>query len=153
MALFRLEKSQSEDDIREILKLLIEWLNSPEQASLNRAFAEWLVEVALPKKHPDTKFPEIGNLEGVNSMLAETIQGWYAQAELKGEKKGKIEGKAEGQAKSLVLLLETKFSSLSKAQQERIYELDEILIEKAMTYIFRASSIEDMFLYIDSLAE
>jgi hypothetical protein len=51
-ALFRLEKSQSEEDIREILSHLIDWLNMPEQESLNRSFAVWLVEVALPKQHP-----------------------------------------------------------------------------------------------------
>jgi hypothetical protein len=155
------------------LRLLIKWLDTPEQQSLNRAFASWLVEVALPKQHPDAKFPEINNLEGVNSMLAETIQGWYAEAEAKGKKEGekegekkgwikgkvagkaegKIEGNIEGQAKSLILLLETKFSSLSEDQRNSIFELKEAVIEKAMTYIFRTSSIEDMFLYIVSLDE
>ena len=172
-ALFRLEKGQNEEDIREVLILLVKWLDTPEQQSLNRAFATWLVEVALPKQHPDAKFPEINSLEGVKSMLAETIQGWYAEAEAKGMKKGekigekrgekrgeikgKIEGKIEGniagQAKSLILLLETKFFSLSEDQRNSIFALDEVVIKKAMTYIFRTSSIEDMFRYIELLDE
>ena len=168
-ALFRLEKSRNEDDIREVLSSLVDWLNMPEQESLNRAFAVWLVEVALPKQHPDAKFPEISTLEGVNSMLAETIQGWYAEAEAKGEKRGERigekrgakrgerigekRGKKEGQAISLILLLETKFSTLNEKQRELIFEIEEALVEKAMTYIFRANSIEDMFLYISSFSE
>jgi hypothetical protein len=158
-ALFRLEKSQNEEDIREVLRHLIDWLNMPEQLSLNRAFATWLVEIALPRQHPDTIFPEINNLEGVNSMLAETIQGWYAEAEAKGKAigkaKGRAEGKAEGkvigEAKTLILLLETKFTVLSDEQKQNIFKLKEEVLEKAVTYIFRATSLEDMFAYIESL--
>ncbi len=166
-ALFRLEKSQTEADVHEILKHLIDWLNLPDQQALNRAFAVWLVEVALPKWHPTAKFPEISTLEGVNNMLAETIQGWYAEAEAKGKakgeakgfkkgeatgfKKGEAQGEFKGQAKSLVFLLETKFSSLNKEQKSIIFNLKPAQIEQAMIYIFSATSLEDMFVYIDAL--
>jgi predicted transposase YdaD len=166
-ALFRLEKSQNKTDIRKVLSHLIDWLNMPEQESLNRAFAVWLTEVALPKQQPDTTFPEISTLEGVNSMLAETIQGWYAEAEAKGkaigeakgeargkaigEARGEIQGELKGKAKSLVFLLETKFSTLSQEQLACIFVMEEKQIEEAMRYIFATSSLDDMFRFIKSL--
>jgi len=96
-------------------------------------------------------------------MLAETIQGWYAEAEAKGkaigeakgkaigEAKGEARGEIKGKAKSLIFLLETKFSTLSQEQLDCIFAMEDKQIEEAMSYIFAAPSLEDMFRFIKSL--
>ncbi len=60
-------------------------------------------------------------------------------------------GIKEGEANSLILLLETKFSSLSEEQKNSIFNLQEVSLKKAMVYIFQANSLDDMFVYLESL--
>ena len=51
-ALFRLENSRQPDDIERVLASLIEWLQTPEQNDLRRAFVVWLKRVLLPARVP-----------------------------------------------------------------------------------------------------
>ena len=75
-ALFQLENSRSEQDIQAILVHLIEWLKSPEQSGLRRAFTVWLKRVILPARTLDEQFPEINDLQEVHTMLAERVKQW-----------------------------------------------------------------------------
>jgi hypothetical protein len=68
-----------------------------------------------------------------------------------GRKEGRREGRKEGDANSLILLLETKFSPLDQQQKNTELMLQEHGLKKAMTYIFQATSLDDMFCYIQSL--
>ena len=68
-----------------------------------------------------------------------------------GKKEGREEGKKEGEANSLILLLETKFSTLSLKQRNHILHLDAQPLKQAMSHIFQAASLEEMFHYIESL--
>ncbi len=170
-ALFRLENNQNEENIYAALRSLGKWLASPEQLSLQRSFAIWINEVLFPSCYPDATPPNIHYEQEDSNMLNKTIDNWYngataigraegeaigrAKGEAIGRAKGKAEGKAEGEfigeAKSLVLLLKTKFSNLDQTQEESIYALPKESIEQAMTYIFQATSLDDMFTYIASL--
>uniref|UniRef100_A0A1S7LF79 Transposase n=1 Tax=Magnetococcus massalia (strain MO-1) TaxID=451514 RepID=A0A1S7LF79_MAGMO len=69
-ALFRLEKSGSPEQIREVLSNLIEWLKAPEQLSLRRAFTVMLGRVLLPRKAPGQTIPELNDLQVVSP-------GWW----------------------------------------------------------------------------
>lgn len=148
-SLFRLENSQTEKDIREVLNSLVKWLDEPEQTSLSQSFAIWLTEVLLPKQYPNVKFPEIDTLRGVSSMLAETVQGWYKKAEEKGEKIGEKKGEIKGKTKSLVFMLETRFGQLNQNQYEIINDLTDKIVMKAMAYLFQARSLDEMFKFIN----
>lgn len=159
-ALFRLEKSQSEQDVAEVLENLVIWLDSPEQSNLAYAFSAWLSQVLLPKRYPDAQFHDVATLEGVNTMLAETVQGWYdkiatknkaegiIEGEAKGIAKGIAEGEATGRAKSLIFMLEKRFAPLDEAQQQLIFSLNTNETMKAMEYSFQAESLNDMFTLI-----
>lgn len=58
-ALFRLENSQTPQQFSQVVTTLIEWLKSPEQDSLTRAFLVWMKRVFLPSRLPDTPIPEL----------------------------------------------------------------------------------------------
>jgi hypothetical protein len=102
-ALFRLEKSRSQEDIRNVLRMLARWLQAPEQSSLRRAFTVWFARAFFPARAPGVTFPEFRNLQEVDFMLSETVVEWT--------KTWKEEGKAEGErnarleiAKSLLVI-------------------------------------------------
>lgn len=146
-ALFRLENSQNEENIYAVLHSVAQWLASPEQQALQLSFTTWIDEVLFPSCYPEATPPTINyDLEDSN-MLAETTKSWYNSATAKGFRKGKI----EGEAKSLILLLKIKFSRLNQEQTDIIHNLQEEQMEQATAYIFKASSLEDMFAYIDLL--
>ncbi|HHL19297.1 MAG TPA: transposase [Thiothrix sp.] len=155
-ALFRLEKSQKKADVVKVLQNLIIWLDDPEQSNLSYAFSAWLTKVFLPKHYPNTEFYEIETLEGVQTMLAETVQGWYKKEREKGRAEGRAEGKAEGRvegeekgkAKSLIFMLETRFEPLSATEKQQIFHLADHEIMRAMEYLFQATSLDDFFAFI-----
>jgi|GEM_PF-3489222 len=61
-ALFRLENSRTPDDVKAVLQALIDWLQSPEQTLLRRAFTVWIRRVFLPGRMPGISFDEIHDL-------------------------------------------------------------------------------------------
>ncbi|MEO5333184.1 MAG: Rpn family recombination-promoting nuclease/putative transposase, partial [Magnetococcus sp. YQC-5] len=76
-ALFRLEKSRTLADVRQVVQELDLWLQTPEQRDLRRAFANWLGRILLPrlsKQNPaiPESIPEMNDLKEVHTMLAET---------------------------------------------------------------------------------
>ncbi|BAP55356.1 putative transposase [Thioploca ingrica] len=95
-ALFRLENSRTEPDLQRVLESLIEWLAQDEQDSLRQAFIQWLKWVLLPRRLPNVAIPEVKTLQEMKTMLAETVQQWYAQAEQQGWQQGWQQGQQEG---------------------------------------------------------
>ena len=75
-ALFRMENSRTPHDVEQVLAALVEWLRSPEQASLRRAFTVWLKRVLLPGRMPGVDFDNLNELQEVKSMLAERVIEW-----------------------------------------------------------------------------
>ncbi|SEH05205.1 Rpn family recombination-promoting nuclease/putative transposase [Candidatus Venteria ishoeyi] len=106
-ALFRLEKSRNRTDIQQVLDSLIGWLQGADseintsQKELQRAFVLWLQQVLLPRQLPDIKIPEMSELQEMRTMLAETVQGWYEEAQEKGLEEGLEKGIEKGLEKGL----------------------------------------------------
>ena len=127
-ALFSLEKSKDIANMMKIVTALLDWLVSPRQDSLRRAFSVWMRRVLLPGHMPGVKVPELGDLLEVKSMLAETIVEWTHQwqqegkleGKLEGELKGKLEGKLEGQSATLTRQLIKRFGPLSPETAQRL---------------------------------
>ncbi len=92
-ALFQLESSRTDDDIREVVRNLLKWLSAVEQDSLRRAFTVWFNRVLMPRKMSDTHFKEFADLQEVETMLAETVKSWKKEAEIQGIEKGLQQGK------------------------------------------------------------
>ncbi len=57
-ALFRMEKSNTPEDMRQLVSALVEWLKAPEQTSLRRAFTVWINRVLLPHRMPGAKISD-----------------------------------------------------------------------------------------------
>lgn len=95
-ALFQLENSRGSEDIREVLKCLLEWLKAPEQTSLRRAFTVWIGRVLLPAKAPSEPIKEFNDLQEVHTMLAERVKQWVQEWKEEGLQEGLQEGRQKG---------------------------------------------------------
>ena len=137
-ALFQLESSRTDDDIREVVRNLLNWLHLTEQDSLRRAFTVWFNRVLLPRKLPDTDFTEFNSLEEVETMLAETVKSWKNEGILQGRQ----EGRQEEAAKLFLLLLDSKFGAVSQDVQTKIQQASLEEIEKWTAKILNAETPE-----------
>ncbi len=72
------------EDIRAVVKYLINWLKLPEQTSLRRAFTVWIYRVLLPAHLPGQNVPEVNELVEVETMLAERVKEWTKEWEEAG---------------------------------------------------------------------
>ncbi|MEN8215697.1 MAG: hypothetical protein ABFS56_04840 [Pseudomonadota bacterium] len=71
--------------IGKVVKLLGDWLKDSEFVHLRRDIMTWLLRVVLPKNAPNVQIPEVVNFQEMNTMLYETMQGWYQTAEERGQ--------------------------------------------------------------------
>ncbi|MBF0137910.1 MAG: Rpn family recombination-promoting nuclease/putative transposase, partial [Magnetococcales bacterium] len=99
-ALFRLEKSRTLEDVRQVVHELDSWMKGPQLKELRRTFAHWLGQILLPRlaKHRmiiPHSLPEINDLQELHTMLAETVDEWTRDWEQKGLEKGRQEGRQE----------------------------------------------------------
>ena len=112
----------------QIVTALLDWLATPGQESLRRAFAVWMRRVLLPGRMPGVKAPEMGDLLEVKTMLAETVIEWthqwkqqgLQQGLLEGELKGELKGKLETLGDVLARLLIKRFGPLSPETAQRL---------------------------------
>ena len=87
-ALFRLENSRSPADLLEVVTHLLNWLSSPKQASLRRAFTVWFGRVLFPTRFAAENQPIIEELEEVKTMLAERVKEWNKESLERGLRQG-----------------------------------------------------------------
>ena len=150
-ALFRLEKSRTPQEIREVLKNLIEWLKAPEQLSLRRAFTVMLGRVLLPRRVPGQSVPELNDLQEVDAMLAETVQEWTKQWKAEGRQEGRREGRQEGRYEEasnvLRRLLQKKYGAgdLPLRVEEKLAGATLEEIESWTDRILDARTLDDVF--------
>ena len=101
--LFRLENIKSEKDhlsaietIREEVKQVLNWLHTPQDNVILEDIQRWILRVLIPRNVPEVHIPEVTDIQEMNTMLAETAQKWYQEAEMKGRQEGWLEGRQEG---------------------------------------------------------
>jgi hypothetical protein len=95
-ALFRLENSREPADVQRVLQALVDWLYSPGDDAVRRAFLLWLKRVLLPGRLPGVGVPEVQTLEEMQAMLAEQVREWTRQWKEEGREEGRTEGREEG---------------------------------------------------------
>ena len=151
-ALFRLENSRTPQDVEQVLSALVEWLKSPEQDSLRRAFTVWLKRVLLPGRMPGLDFENLNELQEVNSMLAERVIEWTEEWEQqgiekgieKGMEKGMEKGVQKGEATLLLRLMELRFGSLDETTRNRLQTADAETLLKWGEKMLVANSAQDV---------
>ncbi len=142
-AIIRLENTRSGENekevalgIQKVLVSLIDLLKGSELAPLRRDIVTWLLRILLPKNVPNIPIPEVVELQEMNSMLYETIQNWYKDAEVRGE--------ARGEAKLLLNLLETKFGSLPASVKTTVNRLDSNTLLGCSQRLFTAKTWQEV---------
>jgi len=140
-AIFTLEKSQTPEDIRAVVKYLINWLKLPEQTTLRRAFTVWIYRVLLPARLPGQNVPEVNELVEVETMLAERVKEWTKEWEEAGIQKGMQKGARQ----LLARLLEAKFGPLAPDFITRMEQADEEEILLWSERILTADNLSDIF--------
>ena len=156
-ALFRLENSQSPQDVQRVLDALVEWLEAPEQASLRRAFTVWLKRVFLPGRMPKAEFLDLNDLQEVRSMLSERVIEWTEQWKQEGLQEGlqqglqegRLEGLQqglqEGQAAMLTRLLEHQFGALAESHHAKLKSADPESLLRWAERLLTAKSLDEVF--------
>jgi len=152
-ALFRLEGSRTPQDVQRVLAALVEWLKSPEQTSLRRAFTVWLKRVFLPGRVPGMEFSNLNDLQEIQSMLAERVIEWteewkrqgIEEGRQEGLQEGRQEGRQEGEAALLLRQLELRFGPLSESSRAQVRTADAETLLRWGERIFAAETLEEVF--------
>ncbi len=100
-ALIRMENSRSHQDLRLVIRELIDWLQLPEHTKIRRSFTVFLRGVLLPKRIPDKDFSTYEDLLEVDTMLTEKVRDWTRAWEKEGLRKGIHRGRREGLERGL----------------------------------------------------
>ena len=143
-ALFRLENSRTPQDVEQVLTALVEWLQSPGQDSLRRAFTVWLKRMLLPGRMPGVDFNNLNDLQEVNSMLAERVIEWTEEWEQQGMKKGFEKGIQKGEARLLLRLMEMRFGSLDETTRHTVQTADAETLMRWGSRLLNAVTIEEV---------
>jgi len=140
-AIFRLENSNSREDVFEVISNLIEWLSTPEQTQLRRSFSLWINRVLRPLDEPGQHTPEINDLVEIKTMLADRIPQWIKEGELRGETRGE----ARGEATTLLKLLELKFDCLPDWVGQRVNSANKEQLDRWVNQVLTVRSLDEMF--------
>jgi hypothetical protein len=144
-AVFELEQSQTPEDLIRVTRLLMEWLKSPEQASLMRSFAVWIRQIIQKTKLPGQSvnseaLNKIEDLKGVCTMLEETMTQWTKN----WKNAGLVEGEQREATKILLLMLEIKFGPVSQDVQSTIQNASLEQTEAWLNDLIRGQSPEEL---------
>jgi predicted transposase YdaD len=162
-ALIRLENTRNLENeqavaqaIQTVLDSLVQWLKDPEFERLRRDMVTWLLRVLLPHNVPNIPIPQMVELQEMNSMLYETIQNWYKEAEVRGRAQGEEfgrqqgealgiqRGRLQGQAEILLLQLETKFGPLEPDVKVYLNHLDSKALLTCSQRLLTAQTLSDV---------
>lgn len=142
------------EDIHRVLRALIDLLDDPAQQGLRQSFTLW-IKGLLRRKTPATPqdLDRITDLMEVDTMLAETIERWFAEERNKGLQQGLQEGLEQGlrqglqqgEAASLKRLLERRFGPLSEAIASRIAQASLAEIEPWFDRAIDAPDLHSVF--------
>jgi predicted transposase YdaD len=162
-ALFKLERSQTPQDLHELMRALAQLLQTPETRPLRAAFGAWLKH-SLRRKIPTNRSPDldgIDNLLEADAMLAERIEGWFEekwrQGVLEGLQKGKQEGLHEGlerglergvqqgEAALLMRLLTRRFGQLPESVDMLLSQASTAELEAWGERVLDAATLDEVF--------
>jgi len=147
-ALFQLEKGRDAEQLMEVVSSLLQWLATPEQASLRRAFTVWFNRVLNPSRAGNKARPNFEELTEVKTMLAETVKEWQRQWKEEGLKEGREEGREEGRREGQINLLlkqlELKFGPMSAELRNRIHAADSETLSMWSERILTAHTLDEV---------
>ena len=144
-ALFRLENSKNAQQLHDVVIQLLQWLSSPQQDSLRRAFTVWFSRVLFPARLSDEDQPAIEELDEVKNMLANRVKEWEQDSWNRGVEKGLQKGLQKGRVEVLLNLLEIKFGELPENLRSICKQASEEQLQQWTRQILTAENLGDIF--------
>lgn len=147
-ALFRLERSEGPEEVREIVAALLDTLPERGGRELRRAFATWMARVLLPGRLPGITVPELDDLREVKAMLADGIdwtKKWKQEGRRRGLQVGLRQGRQQGEARLLLRLLRGRFGPLAPEVRARVEAADAETLLAWGERLLTAESLEKVF--------
>ncbi|MCK9522486.1 MAG: Rpn family recombination-promoting nuclease/putative transposase [Proteobacteria bacterium] len=161
-ALFRVEHATDEGVILErAIELHALVRQAPTAETLLPAIGAWfdgVFRTTLTSRGVDAeRIPRFENLEGEQTMLAETLgyilderhekglQEGLQKGREEGEALGIAKGRVEGALASLLKLVEMKFGAIADTDKDHLSQLDHAQITRALSRILTATTPEDLF--------
>ena len=167
-ALFALGHGHEPDDVPALLRALAEWLASPDQGSLQRAFVNWIRFVFAPRVLPDIEITDTTRLEEISMQVPHQYRDYYrrvaeelraeAEAEAKAEAEaeakahaearaaalaaGKAEGLAQALAQALITALGARFGGLSPDVVARVSAMTNDQLLRGIALTVEGASLE-----------
>ncbi|QDQ25604.1 transposase [Chitinimonas arctica] len=144
--IFRLENAENPEVWRSVLRKLLRYLAGPEHDGLRNAIKAWIINILIPAKFPQFKWPsaqleEAGDLQGVEAMLKMNLDLWGQQYVQEGLEKG-LE---QGQANTVHRQLLRKFGPLPDWVEKQLSDATSEQWEEWGDQVLSASSIGEMF--------
>ena len=96
-----LEQSRSPADLLRVVEALQGWLRDPRGAELQRAFADWVRQMAERLAPVGAAVPPVRMLEDVRLTLVERVGEWPKQWLREGREQGREQGLEEGREQGL----------------------------------------------------
>ena len=96
------EQSRSPADLARVATALSEWLRSPADTELGRAFADWMDQMARRMDPGGDPSPLGATLEEANMTLLDRVAEWPEQWRREGVAEGRRTGMAEGRREGVV---------------------------------------------------
>ena len=122
-AVVRLEKIRSPSDLIGVTGMLRDWLRSPEDDGLRRAFTEWVREIAQRLVPGGARVGTEMTLKDVRMTLVERVSEWPKQWAREGREQGLREGLEQGRAEERALLRRQAASRFGANTAERLSEV------------------------------
>ena len=95
-AVAALEQSRSFEDVLRVREALQLWLRDPRAAELQRAFVDWMRQIAERVAPAGAVVPPVRTLEEVRMTLVERAAEWPKQWLREGREQGLAEGREQG---------------------------------------------------------
>ena len=95
-AVARLEQSRSPEDVVRAVRALRRWLPNRGAEELQRAFVDWVRQIAGRLAPPGASVPPVRTLEEASMTLVERVAEWPKQWLREGREQGRAQGIAEG---------------------------------------------------------
>ncbi len=143
-ALFRLENSRSEAEVLGVLRLLINWLKLPEQASLRRAFVVWINRVIL-KRTPGGPVEGAEDLLTMGTLIEARMQEWEQGWLREGLEKGLQQGMRKGEVQLLQHMLRHRFGELPDWVEARLSNASAEQLEQWAERLLDIDGLDSLF--------
>lgn len=141
-AVFRMEASQTLNDVGAVTDALKDLLRTPGLEPLRQAFNHW-IKALLRRRAEPTMIKEINAINDIFedfAMLAEQRESWFDDARVQGRQ----EGRQEGEVRLLARQLTRRFGPLSPRVEARLREADSTQLEAWFDASFDAQSLTDI---------